>query len=53
MQFSDNKGPDQPAHRCPPTESVDTVVYVDDQKKPRLFCTDVHADLGLRYQQNV
>ena len=26
---------------------MDTVVYVEEQKMPRLDCTDVHADLGL------
>ena len=31
--------------RCPLSESVDTVVYVDEQKMPRLDCTDAHADL--------
>ena len=32
---------------CPLTKSVDTVVYVDKQKMPRLDCTDVQADLDL------
>ena len=27
---------------------MDTVVYVDEQKMPRLDCTDSHADLDLR-----
>ena len=38
-------------HRCPLTESVSTVVYVDEQK---FFsdCTDAHADLDLRCPQN-
>ena len=29
--------------RCPLTESVDTVVYADEQKMPRLDRTDAHA----------
>ena len=33
--------------RCPLTESGDSVVYVDEQKMPRLDCTDAHADLDL------
>ena len=33
--------------RCLLTESVDTVVYVDEQKMPRPDCTDAHADLDL------
>ena len=36
MQFGDNAGPDQPAHadqglHCQLAESVDTLVYVDEQ----------------------
>ena len=31
--------------RCPLTESVDIVVYVNKQKLPRLDCTDAHTDL--------
>ena len=34
--------------RRPLTESVATVVYVDEQKMPTLNCTDAHADLDLR-----
>ena len=37
--------------RCPLTESVDTVVYVDEQKMPRLDCKDAHADLDLHCPQ--
>ena len=33
--------------RCPLIESVDIVVYVDEQKMPRLDCTDAHTDLDL------
>ena len=43
MYFADNAGPDH----CPRTESVDTVVYVDEQKMSRVDCTDGHADLDL------
>ena len=31
--------------RCPLTESVDTVVYVNEQRISRSDCTDAHADL--------
>ena len=53
MLFADNAGPDQPAHtdlglRCPLTESMATVVYVDEQKMPRSDCTDAHSHLDLR-----
>ena len=47
MLFADNVGPDQPAQaqadqglRCPDTESVDTEIYVDEEKVPRIDCTD-------------
>ena len=46
IQFVDNAGPDQPAHQadlglhCPLTESMDTVVYVDEQRMSRSDCTD-------------
>ena len=33
--------------RCPLTESMGTVEYVGDQRKPRSGCTDAHADLDL------
>ena len=46
MQLADNAGPNQ-GLRCPLTESVDTVVYVDEQKMLRLDCIDAHADLDL------
>ena len=59
MQFADNAGPDQSAHKrrliCafvfPLTDSVDTVVYIDEQNMPRLDCTDAHAGLDLRCLQ--
>ena len=49
MQTSYNADPDQPVL----TESVDTVVYVDGQKMPRLDSTDAHADLDLSCPQSV
>ena len=42
MQFADNAG-----LLCPLTEPVDTVVYADKQKIPRLDCTDALADSDL------
>ena len=33
---------------CPPTEAIDTVVYVDEQRMPRSDCMDEHTDLDLR-----
>ena len=38
--------------RCSLTESLDTVVYVDEQRVSVLDCTDAHADLDLRCPQN-
>ena len=40
--------------RCPLTESVDTVVYVNEEKMPRFYevFTDAHADLDLRFPQH-
>ena len=38
--------------RSPLTESMNTVVYVDRQKMPRLDCSDAHADLDLRCPAN-
>ena len=32
---------------CPLTESMDTVVYVDEQRMLRSDCIDAHADLDL------
>ena len=58
FEFADNAGPDKPAHQrrlisgCPLTESVDTIVYVDEQKMPRLYCTYAHGHLKLRCPQN-
>ena len=37
--------------RFPLTESGDNVVYVDEQKVPRLDCTDAHVDLDQRCPQ--
>ena len=58
MHFTDNAGPDQPAHKCRLirafvvlTESVDIVVYVNEQRMPRLAYTDGHADLNLHCLQ--
>ena len=39
MQFADNTGPDQPMHKtdpglhCPLTESMGTLVFVDEQNR--------------------
>ena len=35
--------------RCPLTESMDTVIYIDEQRMPTSDCTYSHADLDLRY----
>ena len=51
MLFADNTGPNM-GLRCSLTESVDTVVYVDEQKMPGLGCTDAHDYLDLRCPQN-
>ena len=54
MQFADNTGTDAQADQClccPLTESVDTVVYVDQLMMLRSDCTDAHADLGLLFLQ--
>ena len=56
MQFVDNKGTDQTVHKrrliwafvVRFTESVDNVVYVDEQRMSRSVCIDVHAHLDLR-----
>ena len=55
MQFTDNAGPDQPAHtqadlglRFPDWRIKDTIVYVDEQRMLRSDCTDAHAHLDLR-----
>ena len=34
--------------RCPIPESMDTVLYIDEQRRLRHDCTDAHADLGFR-----
>ena len=46
MQFLDNAGPDQPVH--PLTESMDTIVYVNEQRILRSDCMDVYTDLNLQ-----
>ena len=51
MLFADNTGLNM-GLRCSLTESVDTLAYVDEQKMPKLDCTDAHADLDLRCPQN-
>ena len=38
---------DQDLH-CPLTKSMDSVVYVDEQRMIRSDCTDTHADLDYR-----
>ena len=43
---------DQGLH-CPLTESVDTVIYVEDQRMLRSDCIDDHADQDLRCPQIV
>ena len=48
MIFADNACPAQNAQadlgfRCLLTESMDTVVYVDEQRMSRSDCTDAHA----------
>ena len=49
MQFADNAGIDQPAHlRCSPTESMNIVVHVDEQRMHRSDCAGSHTDLDLR-----
>ena len=54
LQFADNAGPDQlhiciadQGLHCPHTESMDTVVYVEEERMSRSDCTDVHAHLDL------
>ena len=55
MQFAGNAGPDQPDQadlglRFPLRESVNTVVYVDEERTPGSDCKDCkdsHALLGL------
>ena len=47
IYFADNVGPDQDRH-CPLIESIDTDVYVDEQRMSRSDCTDEPADLDLR-----
>ena len=48
MQFVGNTAPDQ-CLRCPLTQSLDTVVYVDEQRMTRSDCTDGQAHLDLRF----
>ena len=54
MQFAGNTDPDQPVHlqadqdfHCLFTDSMDIVVYVEDQRMSRSDCTDVHIHLDL------
>ena len=56
MQFVDNAGPDQPAHLrrliwayVVRLQVNDTVIYVDEQRMLRPYCTDEHALLDLRF----
>ena len=49
-QSVDNGGPDVQAGLglcCPFTESMDTVVYVNEQRMSRSDCIDAQADLDL------
>ena len=38
---------------CPLTESMDTIVYVNEPRMHRSDCTDAHADLDLHCPQIV
>ena len=57
MQFADYAGPDQPGLiqglHCLLAESVDTVVYLNEQRMLRSNCKDLHADLDLHCLQTV
>ena len=46
IQFADNAQADL-SLRCPLTESMNAVVYVDEQRILRSDCTDAYADLDL------
>ena len=55
MQLANNAGPDQPAYsradqsfHCTPTEPLDIVVHVAEQRMFRSDCSDVHAQLDFR-----
>ena len=55
MQFADSAGPDPCAFvqtdqglYCPLTESLNIVVYVDEQRMSRSDCTGAHAHLDCR-----
>ena len=48
MQFADSAGTADLGLRCSLTELIDTVVYVDKQRRSRSDCTDAHAHLDLR-----
>ena len=49
MQFVDNAGPDQVDQglHCPLTQSMDGVVYVNEQRMLRSDCMDAHVGLDL------
>ena len=49
-RFADSVDPDQPARelRCPLTESMDPVVFVDEERMSRSDCRNTHARLGFR-----
>ena len=51
-KFADNAGSDQ-GLRCPLTESIYIVVYVDEQRMLRSDGTDTPVDLDLRCPQIV
>ena len=48
MQFAGKPASDL-CLRCPLTESMDIVVYVDEQRMSRPDCTDAHTHLDLRW----
>ena len=52
IQFAYKAGPEKLAQadlnlRCPLTESMDSVVYVDEQKHSRSDCINAHAHLDI------
>ena len=51
MQYADNAGPGQPERMIRDfvpafADSINIVVYVDEQRMSRPDCTDAHAHLG-------
>ena len=57
MQFADKAGPDQPAHLCSLIEayvaslkksSLESAVFVYENRMFRSDCTDTHSQLDLR-----